>query len=848
MADDITIGVTDSSGVGLTIGESGAYTFTDSAYVPMRIVTDDYEGPYVVTPTGEQQTLATNDLHMTDDVTIEAAPLESKSVTVNAAGSSVVAPSTGYYGISAVDLTVPQGKISMQRPSMDNASGEVRSRANVTAGYVATGGTYTSSALILDKQAAATVSPTESEQIAVSQYRWTTGEIKVGAIPSDYVGSAIDQRDSSDLSASGDTVTCPAGYYAESASKAVSSGTEGTPTAEKSVSGHTATVTPSVTNTAGYISGGTRTGTAVTVGASELVSDTLSVTGGGTYNVTNYASASVPSGSATASATKSVSGNTATVTPKVTKTAGYVAAGTASGTAVTVTASELVSGTKSITANDTGIDVTDYASVDVAVPTGTPRTSADLSVSGATVTAPAGLYAESASATVQSGSTTMPSSASASGTIVGAVANKMNVQGTITATPQVSAGYVSAGTSGNTSVALQVTVPTLSATTYNPQATDRTIAAGTYTIGTQTIKGAPLQSKTVTTNGSVTPDTGYYGLSDVTVNVSGSTPNLQSKTKSYAPTETAQSETVSADTGYDGLSSVDISVGAISSTYVGSGITQRDSSDLSATNATVTVPSGYYASNASKSVSSGTARPASSISSSGATLSTGTNTIILSKSVSNVPDVTAGYISSGTSGSTDITLQATATLKGATTYHPSTSNQTISGSTYLTGTQTINAVTLANLTAENIKSGVTVKVGDTSDDDCVTSVTGTYTGGGGGSIQFDTKTASGGSTYPVSLQFTGMKGEPKAFVCRLNAQVSSSGSTTYYYIVDVSAFGTTTHGNCFRIGSTRRVDNITSGYSWSYSGTTLTITSSAASRSASPGAFHSGSYELLYAY
>lgn len=122
------------------------------------------------------------------------------------------------------------------------------------------------------------------------------------------------------------------------------------------------------------------------------------------------------------------------------------------------------------------------------------------------------------------------------------------------------------------------------------------------------------------------------------------------------------------------------------------------------------------------------------------------------------------------------------------------------------------------------------------------------TASGGGSVQYDTKTASGGNTYPTSLSFASMKGEPKAFALRLNAQLSSSGSTTYYYIVAVDAFGSTTHGNCFRIGSTRRVDSITSGYSWSYSGTTLTITSSAASRSASPGAFHSGSYELLYIY
>jgi len=120
--------------------------------------------------------------------------------------------------------------------------------------------------------------------------------------------------------------------------------------------------------------------------------------------------------------------------------------------------------------------------------------------------------------------------------------------------------------------------------------------------------------------------------------------------------------------------------------------------------------------------------------------------------------------------------------------------------------------------------------------------------GGGGSVQFDTKTATGGSDYPTSLSFSSMKGEPKMFAVRLNAQVSSSGNTTYYYIVDMVYTGSTIHGNCFRIGGTRRVDNITSGYSWSYSGTTLTVTSSAASRSASPGAFYSGSYELVYVY
>ena len=178
----------------------------------------------------------------------------------------------------------------------------------------------------------------------------------------------IVSRDSTDLTASGATVTVPAGMYAAQASKAVASGTAGTPSATKgTVSNHAVSVTPSVTNAAGYIAGGTLTGTAVSVSASELVSGTLSITSSGTADVTNYASASVAAGGATASATKgSVSNHSVTVTPSVTRTAGYVTAGTSSGTAVTVSASELVSGSETKTANGT-YDVTNLASVTVAL-------------------------------------------------------------------------------------------------------------------------------------------------------------------------------------------------------------------------------------------------------------------------------------------------------------------------------------------------------------------------------------------------------------------------------------------------------------------------------------------------
>lgn len=62
--------------------------------------------------------------------------------------------------------------------------------------------------------------------------------------------------------------------------------------------------------------------------------------------------------------------------------------------------------------------------------------------------------------------------------------------------------------------------------------------------------------------------------------------------------------------------------------------------------------------------------------------------------------------------------------KAAASYNPSTSDQTINASQYLTGVQTFRAVTTSNLQAQYIANGVTVKVGCSADDDCVASVTG----------------------------------------------------------------------------------------------------------------------------
>lgn len=130
---------------------------------------------------------------------------------------------------------------------------------------------------------------------------------------------------------------------------------------------------------------------------------------------------------------------------------------------------------------------------------------------------------------------------------------------------------------------------------------------------------------------------------------------------------------------------------------------ENDSSDLTSSGDTVTVPAGYYPSSASKAVAGGTATAPATISGSSATVSAGTNTLTLTKTVSVTPSVTAGYVASGTAGDSSVSLTASVTTKAAATIIPGTSDQTIASGTYLSGAQTIAGD--ADLIAANIVYG-----------------------------------------------------------------------------------------------------------------------------------------------
>lgn len=394
-----------------------------------------------------------------------------------------------------------------------------------------------------------------------------------------------------------------------------------------------------------------------------------------------------------------VSNHSISITPSVSYSTGYVTGNTKTGTAVSVSASQLVSGTLSITSNGTK-DVTNYASVNVNV-----SGSSTPSLQDKTVSITPSTSAQSQDVSADSGYDGL-------GTVTVETAAVPTMTLPTSAAASATSGYTSKATIGRSTSDQYINIPT----GYN--------SAGAY------------YKVSAVANGSVTAPSTISGTS-ATVSTGTNTLTL-TKTISVTPNVTTAGYISS---GTAGNASVSLTAS----------VNTRSSSDLTASGATVTAPAGYYASAATKSISTGSATAPSSISGTTAAVSTGTNTLTLTKTVSVTPTVSAGYISSGTAGNSNVSLTANVTTKGAATITPSTSNQTIASGTYLTGTQTISGD--ANLVAGNIKSGTTIF-----------GVTGTYEGSGGGTggeLTVATATTQGTGASYISFP---VAGNPTSFV------------------------------------------------------------------------------------
>lgn len=625
-----------------------------------------------VTPTESAQTIGGSQYMMEGAVTVNAIPS-------NYVGSGVTRRDYNDLSIQQDVLYVPEGYYSNDSVWLGNMMDRGAPSASVSLNTST--GLITATASIVGNDS-------NTNYVYASKNNTDTDTLQ------------LTTRTSSDLTASGATVSVPSGFYENNASKAVASGTEGTPTATKgAVSNHAVTVTPAVTNAAGYIQGGTHSGTPVTVSASELVSGSETKTQNGTYDVTNLAELVVDvSGGGGSSMMVSTATKTLAAAASSIQFAGL--SGEPTSFVVTSAADQSTGGTKAVAVvydgtSCHGIDLTTQAEAD----TGFTQSYSNGTL---TITATTASFQANEYKLVYSYGGTGGNIGTAD-VQVGSGATSITFTGLSDEPEYFSCIFKSTFSTSNGYQRVMEVV--YDGTNIYGHALDSSAHALTswtwsYNNGSLTI------TSTGTNNGGYFHQPGYYQLTYAI----GGDQTLQTKT--VTPTEQTQNVTADTAQGYTALKKV--VVNPIPSEYV--------------------VPSG------------------------------------------NLPI-----------------------------------------------TQNGNNIDVTNY------ASVSVNV----------------SGGGGGTVGTGSATLQ---TAGNSISFTNLSGTPKAWFIRCTTQVSSSGSTTYYYIIAARYNGTNTQGTLFRIGSTRRIQNQTSGLSYTYNNGTLTITSSAEAAGQTPGFFYNGTYELTYVY
>lgn len=292
-------GITRRGGSDLTVGSSGVITAAAGYYPSNTTKQLTTKAAATITPTTSAQTAVAANVYTTGKISVAAIQTEEKTAVSN----GTVTPSSGKY------LT----KVTVNVPSSINNQNK-------------------------------TVTPSESQQSITADSGYSgLGTVTVNAIDSEYVGSDVPRKSSSNLTVSGSTVTAPAGYYAEAASKSVSTMSLPTATSSSATSGYTSKATIGRSTSDQYLNIGPGYNSA-----------------GGYYKIsaTPNGSATGPSSLSGSSATVSTGTNTITltktgVTTTPTVSAGYVSSATASTATVALTASVTTKAAATITPGTT---------------------------------------------------------------------------------------------------------------------------------------------------------------------------------------------------------------------------------------------------------------------------------------------------------------------------------------------------------------------------------------------------------------------------------------------------------------------------------------------------------------
>ena len=425
------------------------------------------------------------------DISGEPVTLQTKSATP-AAASQTILPDEGYTGLSKVNIAaVPtEEKTATTNGDVLPTTGKFLSKVTVNV-----------SSTINNQNKS--VEPSESQQSVTADSGYTgLGTVTVGAISSNYVGSNIPVNPT--VSVSGKTVSVPSGYYNAAVSTDVATAAQAIPSISVSSAG---VITATATQAAGYVA-----------------ADTTS----STFNLTTQAAKTVTPTESSQTAVASGRYTTGVVTVAAISS-DYVGSNIPTQAAKTVSPTEseqtaVASGVYTVGIIKVGAISSNYVGSNIPA-----RNSSDLTATGSAVTVPFGYYAAAATKNISAGSAKTPATTisitpgvsinSSTGVVTATVSGSQYV------TPTVSAGYVSAGTSGRITVSGSNTLSltTQAAATITPTTSAQTaVASHRYTTGTVTVAAIPSQYKDIT---GVTATASDVVSGKTFVNSSGTTTN-----------------------------------------------------------------------------------------------------------------------------------------------------------------------------------------------------------------------------------------------------------------------------------------------------------------------------------